>query len=192
MRIQYILSVVLLAVFVFMVLIRAVTLRRHGVKAIVFGQTDKSDFVLVPIVLAIIYTALSNTFGLPMWRVLVQPFWRNPLPGWIGLALCLISCVGFFLTLIGFGDSFRVGIDERKPGKLVTGGMFAISRNPIYVCFLSFFIGLYLVHHNIVISVAVIIFALAIHRQVLREEVFLLHHYGAEYEEYCERVRRYF
>ena len=42
------------------------------------------------------------------------------------------------------------------------------------------------------IFVAVIIFALAIHRQVLREEVFLLHHYGAEYEEYCERVRRYF
>ena len=192
MRIQYILSVVLLAVFVLMVLIRAVSLRRHGVRAIVFGQTDKRDFLLVPIVLAIIYTALSNTFDLPIWSVLVQPFWGSPIPGWFGVALCLVSCVCFFLTLIGFGDSFRVGIDERKPGRLVTGGMFAISRNPIYVCFLLFFIGLYLIHHNIVIFIAVIIFALAIHRQVLREEVFLKQHYGVEYEEYCERVRRYF
>lgn len=94
-------------------------------------------------------------------------------------------------TLISFGDSFRVGIDEEKPDRLVTTGMFGFSRNPIYVCFDSFFIGLFLVHKNIVILVAVIAFALLIHRQILREERFLRSHYGAEYEEYCRNVRRY-
>jgi len=174
-----------------MVLVRAAVLRKHGVRAMVFGQTDKSDFLLVPLMLTIIYSAVANTFGLPMWSVLIRPFWNNPIPGWIGVALCFVSCIGFLLTLIGFGDSFRVGIDERTPGKLITNGMFAISRNPIYVCFLLFFSGLFFVHHNIVIAAAVVVFALAIHRQVLREETFLALHYGEEYEEYCKKVRRY-
>jgi len=174
-----------------MVLVRAAVLRRHGVRAMVFGQTDKSDFFLVPIMLVIIYSAFANAFGLPMWHFLFRPFWNTPIPGWVGIALCAASCFGFFLTLIGFGDSFRVGIDDRKPGKLVTSGMFAISRNPIYVCFLLFFSGLFFVHHNIAIAAAVVIFALAIHRQVLREEKFLAQHYDEEYEEYCKKVRRY-
>jgi len=174
-----------------MVLVRAIVLRKHGVRAMVFGQTNKSDFLLVPLMLAIIYTALSNTFGLPMWKILIRPFWTNPIPGWIGVVLCLSACTGFLLTLIGFGDSFRVGIDERKPGKLVTTGMFAISRNPIYVCFMLFFSGLFFIHHNIVIAAAVVIFSLAIHRQVLREENFLIQYYGPEYEDYCKKVKRY-
>lgn len=188
---QYTLSVYFLILFVVMVLIRAAMLRRRGIRVIVFGQTDKSDFILVPLVLAIAYTTLANTFGLPIWNVLIRPFWSSTAPGWVGVALCVISVIGFAVTLSNFGDSFRVGIDENKPDKLITGGMFAISRNPIYVCFLMFFTGLFLIHRNIVIAVAVVLFAMAIHRQVLREEKFLTSHYGKEYESYCKKVRRY-
>jgi len=174
-----------------MVLIRTAMLRKQGVRAIVFGQTEKSDFLLVPLVAAIVYSALANTFGLPMWGVLIHPFWSSEVPGWVGLLLCFITVICFALTLISFGSSFRVGIDENEPGKLVTSGMFAISRNPIYVCFLMFFIGLFLIHRNIVITAAVILFALAIHRQIIREEKFLLATFGDEYKEYCKKVRRY-
>jgi protein-S-isoprenylcysteine O-methyltransferase Ste14 len=69
--------------------------------------------------------------------------------------------------------------------------MFAISRNPIYVCFLLFFAGLFLIHRNIVIAVGLVLFALAIYRQVLREEKFLAAHYGAEYENYYKKAKRY-
>ena len=174
-----------------MVLIRAAGLRKKGIRVIVFGQTDKSDFLLVPLVLAIAYSALANTFGLPIWGVLLHPFWNSAIPGWLGLCLSLISIILFALTLASFGDSFRVGIDEEKPDKLITQGMFAISRNPIYVCFLLFFTGLFLVHRNIVIAIAIVMFAMAIHRQVIREEKFLTSHYGEEYEEYRMKVRRY-
>ena len=191
MTIQNILSVCLFALFVIIVQVRAAILRKHGIRVIVFGQTDKSDFLLVPLVLAIAYTALANTFGLPMWNVLISPFWDSTMPGWAGLAICVISVIGFALTLASFGSSFRVGIDENTPDKLVTSGMFAISRNPIYVCFLMFFTGMFIIHRNIVIAVAVVLFALAIHRQVLREEKFLASHYGEEYEEYRRKVRRY-
>jgi len=42
-----------------------------------------------------------------------------------------------------------------------------------------------------VIAVGIILFALAIHRQILREEKFLLAHYGEEYKNYRKKVRRY-
>jgi len=174
-----------------MVLVRVAILRKRGIRAIVFWQTDKSDFLLMLLVFVIAYTVLANMFGLPMWSVLIRPFWSSAVPGCVGLILCFISIIGFALALVSFGDSFRVGIDKNKPDKLITSGMFAISRNPLYVCFLMFFAGLFLIHNNIVISTAVVLFALAIHRQVLREEKFLAPHYGVEYEEYCKKVRRY-
>jgi protein-S-isoprenylcysteine O-methyltransferase Ste14 len=188
---QNIASICLFALFFIIIQIRAAMLRRRGIRALVFGQTDKSDFILVPLVLAIAYTALARTFDLPIWEVLIRPFWESDIPGWFGLALSVVAIVGFAVTLVSFGDSFRVGIDVNKPDKLVTGGMFAISRNPIYVCFLLFFAGLFLIHRNIVIAVAIVLFVLAIHRQVLREEKFLAGHYGEEYAAYRKKVRRY-
>lgn len=188
---QYIVSIVLFVIFIVAVLARAALLRRRGIHAIVFGATDKTDFLLVPFVLAIIYVVLANGFRLPLWEPLARPFWKTVIPGWVGLALSAAAILGLIVTLISFGDSFRVGIDEEKPDRLVTTGMFRFSRNPIYVCFDSFFIGLFLVHRNIAIVVAIIAFTLLIHRQILREEKFLRSHYGAEYEEYCRNVRRY-
>jgi len=188
---QYIISVILFAVFVAQVAVRAAMLRRKGVKAMVFGATDKTDFLLLPFVAAIIYAICSAAFGLPMWRPLVAPFWQAQAPGIAGIALCSAAVIGMAASLISFGDSFRVGIDEAKPDKLVTTGVFAFSRNPIYVCFDVFFAGQFLIHRNIMITVAAAGFALVIHRQILREEKFLSSHYGDEYEGYCKKTRRY-
>ena len=188
---QYAASIVLFAMFVLTVLIRAALLWRREIRVIVFGATDKSDFLLIPFVLAIVYTSLANVFHLPLWEPLVRPFWESAVPGWIGLGFSAAAVASLGATLISFGNSFRVGIDEKKPDRLVTSGMFGISRNPIYVCFDAFFTGLFLVHKNSVILVAAIAFALLIHRQILREEKFLRAHYGAEYEDYCKKVRRY-
>jgi len=191
MNLQNILSTCAFALLVIMVLIRAAMLRRRGIRAIVFGATDKGDFLLIPIVLSIVYTILPKAFSLPMWPPLVRQFWSGTVSGWCGLALCGLAITGFALALASFGDSFRVGIDAQKPDTLVTTGVFAISRNPIYVCFLLFSLGQFLIHRNIVLSAAALLFALTIHRQVLREEKFLREHYGAEYEAYCRKVRRY-
>jgi len=184
-------SIVILILFIALLISRALLLRRKGIKVLLFGKTDKSDFLLVVVILLLIYPAVAKAADLPVWDLLVTPFWETPAPGWAGLAFCAAALVGFGASLKSFGDSLRVGLDVEKPGRLVTGGMFAVSRNPLYMCFILFCAGMFLVHRNIVAVAAVVVITLAVHRQILREEAFLKKHYGAEYEDYCKRVRRY-
>lgn len=188
---QYYLGVSVFALFILSVAVRAVLLRRQGIQAFLFGETHKTDFILVPCVLFVIYVVLANTFGWPVLDLLVARFWASEVPGWVGLGLCLVALFFFWYTLASFGKSFRVGIDENSPAELVTSGAFALSRNPIYVCFLVFFAGLYLVQCNVVLTLTLVAFAMTIHRQILREEAFLSAHYGKEYEEYQRKVQRY-
>lgn len=186
-----IINLTLFFLFVVLVLGRAVMMRRKGIKALLFGATDKSDFLLVPMIVVMVYSMLAAAFGLPFPEILQKPLAGNMSMNWTGTVLCAASLVWFAFALKSFGDSFRVGVDETAPDKLVTTGMFAISRNPVYVAFLSYFIGIMLSNFSMTNIVAFALFLAAIHRQIRREEKFLKGHYGTEYENYCSRVRRY-
>ena len=185
-------SIVFLILLFVMLVSRAFILRKKGIRAVVFGKTDKRDFFLVAVFVLLIYPLAARAFGLPMWPLLVTPFWETPASGWVGIVFCAAALTGFAASLKAFGDSFRVGIDEEKPDKLVTTGMFAFSRNPLYLCFILFFLGMFLIHRNVMVALASVFLTLAIHRQILREETFLKSHYGSAYEDYCKKVRRYF
>ena len=170
---------------------RGAMLRRRGINAFVFGVTDKSDFLLMPVVAFFFYSILASVLGLPLPDVLRKTFFANAVTGWIGIIICYGSLIWLAFALKSFGKSFRIGIDEATQDKLVTSGMFSISRNPVYVAFISFLIGMILIYPNLAACIAFVLFAAAIHRQILREEKFLRGHYGEEYEDYCNRVRRY-
>jgi len=186
-----ILSAVVLALLIALVAGRVLMLRRRGVNVFLFGATDKSDFLLMPLMLFMFYVVLSGAFQLPLPAILKDSFWQAAALRWLGLAVCGLSLIWFAMTLVSFGESFRVGIDEQAPDKLVTAGMFALSRNPLYVGFYGFFLGMFLIYPNLALLVFIILFAAAIHRQILREEKFLLAHYGEAYEAYAQRVKRY-
>ncbi len=105
---------------------------------------------------------------------------------------CLAGLSLLFWSLVSFRQSFRVGIDIDHPDKLITTGVFAFSRNPIYVAFAFVLIGQFLVSSNWILLVYLGAAIWLFHRQVLREEQYLKTHYGHEYSEYASRVRRYF
>jgi protein-S-isoprenylcysteine O-methyltransferase Ste14 len=75
---------------------------------------------------------------------------------------------------------------------LITDGVFAFSRNPIYVAFAIILVGEFLIFPNWVSLIFLGAGACLLHRQVLREEEYLGTHYGQAYAEYRRRVRRYF
>lgn len=171
------------------VLTRVLLLRRAGTQAMHFGNLDKKDFLIPPVALFYFYTIFAAAFNWPL--VSAQKFFHSNIIAWIGVGLCFTGLLVLFISLVSFGKSFRVGIDVDKPDELVTTGIFAISRNPIYVGFALVLIGQFLVFPNWVPLVYLVAGALLFHRQVLREEEFMRQHYGHEYTEYCRRVRRY-
>ncbi len=171
------------------VLGRVLLLRRTGTRAMHFGKLDKTDFLIPPVALCYFYTLFAAAFGWPLANT--HWFFRSTAVAWLGLALCLAGVLILALSLVSFGSSFRVGIDVDRPGQLVTSGIFAVSRNPIYVGFFVFLLGQFLAFPGWVPLIALAAASLLFHRQVLREEEFMRQRYGQEYAEYCGRVRRY-
>ena len=181
-------AIATLTLMILMVLIRVFLLRKMGIQAMKFGDTDKRDFLIIPFVLLFFYLVLPSALHLP---TLGTVMFQSDIVGWLGVASCILGLLLFFLSLVSFGKSFRVGIDEEKPGRLITTGVFAISRNPVYTAFGFILVGIFLIFLNWVLLLYVIAGFWLFNRQVLLEEESLKKIYGDEYVEYCRRVRRY-
>jgi protein-S-isoprenylcysteine O-methyltransferase Ste14 len=108
-------------------------------------------------------------------------------------ALTYLVCLGFGrgLALPAFGDSWRLGIDRETSGPLVTHGVFAWTRNPIYVGLDSFALGTFLVQGRLIFLALALVSVGMLQDQIRREERFLARAYGGAYREYCARVGRY-
>lgn len=172
-----------------MVITRVVMLKRRGVDALHFGKLDRTDFLIPPVALFYFYIIFANAFGWPL--VSTQQFFQSSIAEWAGVGLLAAGLALMLASLISFGQSFRVGIDTDRPDKLVTSGVFAFTRNPIYVAFAAILLGQFLIFPNWILLAYTAGGFWLFHRQVLREEDYLQQHYGKEYSQYCERVRRY-
>lgn len=173
-----------------MVWTRILLMKRLSIQAVHFGKRDKKDFLIPPFALFYFYLVFAAAFHWPV--VSRQKFFQSRTVAWIGVILCFAGLLLLLLSLVSFGKSFRVGIDADHPDKLVTTGIFAYSRNPIYVAFAFILVGQFLIFPNWILLAYLVAGAWLFHRQVSREEEYLKVHYGYEYSEYCGRVRRYF
>jgi protein-S-isoprenylcysteine O-methyltransferase Ste14 len=172
-----------------MVLVRVWLMRRQGISAFQFGKIDKTDFLIPPFALFYFYIVFAAAFHFP--TVSRQAFFQSEAISWVGVLLCLAGLFLLFLSLVSFGKSFRIGIDQDHADELVTTGVFRLSRNPIYVAFWIFLLGQFLVFPNWILLVYLIAAAWLFNRQVLREEEYMRNHYGKQYLDYSQRVRRY-
>jgi protein-S-isoprenylcysteine O-methyltransferase Ste14 len=185
---QY-LGALTIVVLLGMVLGRVFILKRQGVKAMRFGETHKSDFLIPPLAFFYFYVIFAAAFGWP--SVSRQTFFESETVAWIGVLLCLAALLLLLWSLVSFRQSFRIGIDTERPDRLITEGAFAVSRNPIYVAFITILIGQFLIFPNWIMLIYAVAAAGLVHRQILREEEYLRGHYGEAYAAYCSRVGRY-
>lgn len=105
----------------------------------------------------------------------------------IGASLLLLV-----VNFLHAGTSFRFGMDPGNTGKLVTGGVFSITRNPFFLSIDLFFAGNALFFSSILFISVFFAACISIHFFMLKEEKFLLKMYGDEYREYHRRTKRYF
>jgi protein-S-isoprenylcysteine O-methyltransferase Ste14 len=182
-------AVLTIILLVGMVLSRVLMMKRNGIEAMNFGKIDKTDFLIPLFALFYFYTVFAAAFHWPTSST--QVFFEVEGISWAGVCWCLAGLGLMLWSLASFGKSFRVGIDQEHPDRLITSGVFAYSRNPIYVAFAVVLLGQFLIFPNWILLIYTGAAVLLLHRQVTREEGYLQLHYGKEYSDYCDRVRRY-
>ena len=97
------------------------------------------------------------------------------------------------IVTIGYEYIERGGRDRKVyASELVQGGMFAHSRNPLYVGNVLMFIGYAMIFNSIAFYLLVVpVSLLAYVAIVAAEEAFLTEKFGAQYGDYCRRVPRW-
>ena len=126
-----------------------------------------------------------------------RPFLRDPAADlWLDLAGFAISLTGQILRALVIGLAYiRRGGKDRKiyADTLVTEGVFAHSRNPLYLGNMLVYFGLFVMLNSPTgYLVGVPFFVIAYLCITVAEEDFLRGRFGAQYEEYCRRVPRFF
>ena len=165
-------QIISLSIFFLIFLGRTVRLKQKGIRVMVIGSgkkgfaafLEKCFVVLLPIWLLeiFIHSLRLDIQFLP--AVLVRPLFVNQALQTLGAVAILVGILVFSLALVAFKSSWRIGIDMKAPGDLITTGIFSASRNPIF---------------------------LSMHFQILQEEKFLIGRYGDSYRGYMRRVNRY-
>lgn len=140
-------------------------------------STSNRTFIVWPVVLLAAEALLQG--GMPR----LFP-WAAPLLAWGYLQYRL---VGDFRTRLGGGGP---GISI-PPERIVEAGPYRYVRNPMYLGHLLFFAGLALLLRSW-IGLAVLVAHVAwFDRRVREDEARLRERFGAAYEGYCARVKRW-
>ena len=74
----------------------------------------------------------------------------------------------------------------------MTGGVFAFSRNPIFLSIDWYFVGAFFLNGTVVFLIAAILAIAGMHYQILQEEEYLRRQYGEAYRKYADATFRYF
>jgi protein-S-isoprenylcysteine O-methyltransferase Ste14 len=110
----------------------------------------------------------------------------------LGLVLFGLGLAATLYAQLAMGESWRVGVDESERTDLVTGGPFAVVRNPIFAAMIPTSLGLALMVPNVVALAGFAALLLALEIQVrLVEEPYLRRVHGQAYASYAARTGRF-
>ncbi len=138
------------------------------------------------LVLLLIVAMVAATVALPV-TVVVDGWWRI-----IG---CVPMCAGLALALSGSRLFERVGTNIKTfddPDQLVATGLFAITRNPMYLGFELLLIGIAIALGSWVAALGPLAFFIAADRWYIPfEESRMVAAFGDDYEDYRRSVYRW-
>ena len=183
--------------FLLVFVIRSLLLwKKTGINPLTFSKTDDAHGYNGKVYKAISYIELI-IIGIYAfkndWYEYLLPFWylENPLLEKIGWGLLIVSIIMVWIAQSQMANSWRIGIDEKNKTKLVTSGLFSISRNPIFLGIMLANIGVFIVIPNAFTLLIISLSTISINTQIRLEEEFLRNEFGEEYKEYSKKVRRW-
>jgi len=107
----------------------------------------------------------------------------NTIFNFIGLIIFLIGTILYIKSIIDFAKPQDNGINRN--------GLYKYSRNPMYVAFFLYFLGVSLLINSSLYFLILVIFQVSVHFLILSEERWCIEKFGSEYEEYMKDIRRY-
>lgn len=183
--------------FLFVFVIRSFLLKnKTGINPLTFHKTDDAHgfngkvFTIISFMEMIIVGIYAFKIE---WYKYLLPFWyiENETLSIIGWVFLIISLIIVWIAQSNMANSWRIGIDEKNKTKLVTKGLFSISRNPIFLGIMIANIGLFLVIPNAFTLLITSLSTISINTQIRLEEEFLEQEFGNDYLEYKTKVRRW-
>ncbi|MGB2564605.1 MAG: methyltransferase family protein [Parvibaculales bacterium] len=137
-------------------------------------------------VLAGIITQLLIGYIAPV-EPLLSATWQ-----YIGIALMVLGFATILLTARSFRKHETTIIPDGQPSTLMEGGLFAYSRNPIYVAMAVLLVGSGLAIGHIWALIVVPLFVLLVQQiWIVKEEENLEAEFGQIYRNYKIKVRRW-
>jgi protein-S-isoprenylcysteine O-methyltransferase Ste14 len=109
-----------------------------------------------------------------------------------GVILAVGGIAIVFAAQMGMGSSWRIGVSEDQDPDLVTGGLFTVSRNPIYAGMFVAWIGFFLMVPTVPAIVGGLMVVLALEGQVRLVEEPIMRRTHGDYKAYERRVGRFF
>jgi len=132
-------------------------------------------YVALGIVLTLLYPSVF-TFG----KTLQKPFLIA------GIIFLSVAAVLYFLTL-------RLMVPGLRNNRLITGGMYRLSRNPLYASLLLFLLpGVGLIMNSWIVITASIVGYLLFRKSIHEEDEQLERLFGDDYRKYRERTSGFF
>ena len=191
------LFIYLLIYFLLVFIIRSIWLKlKTGVNPIAFNKTDDAHGYngKVFTVISFLELFIVGIYAFKIeWYKYLLPFWyiENEILFKIGWGFLILSLIVVWVAQSQMANSWRIGIDEKNKTKLVTKGLFSISRNPIFLGIMIANIGLFLVIPNAFTLLIISLSTISINIQVRLEEAFLKQEFENQYLEYSKKVRRW-
>lgn len=193
---QFLLPTYFLVYFLLAFLLKSIAVARKIGKNPLVLPRDDSAYGLVgryfKITLGGLYTYTLIYALSPTWYPYLLPVHALELPEiqYTGIGLLFVSLIWTMLAQRDMRNSWRIGIDTAMKTELVTGGLFRISRNPVFLGMIISLTGLFLTTPNACTLIFLIVGYVLIQVQIRLEEAHLTQEHDDQYLEYKKRVRR--
>ncbi len=114
-------------------------------------------------------------------------------------AIKLIGILGLILSTFIFISGFNLfksynenPVPTSTTNRIIKTGIFAYTRNPIYLAIVMFFMSMFLVFENVMYFLSSVGLAIWLHNYVIKsEENFLQNKFSDEYDQYMKAVKRW-
>ena len=110
----------------------------------------------------------------------------------LGVLALILSTTIFIVGFNLFKSYDENPVPTSATKRIIKTGIFAYTRNPIYLSFVIFFLGMFLVFENVMYFLSAVGLGIWIHNYVIKfEEYFLLEKFPDEYKRYMKAVNRW-